>query len=87
MMRMLVTAKLERAGRVLSDGIELKQEYAVSLHHQCLAGTELVVVSGPHKDFTDADVYVVSVSPPSDNTDLPFFNAEGGWEYVTISVD
>jgi hypothetical protein len=88
-MKMLVTAKLERAGReLLSDGIVLKQDYTVSPHHQCIVGTNLVVESGPHKDFTDADVYVVSVHPPSDMTDhLPFFNSKGWWGYATISVE
>lgn len=85
---MLVTAKLERAGKVLSDGIVFKQEYNVSQHHQSLAGTKLTVVAGPHKDFANADVYTVLLSSPTTlSDDLPFFNSEGGWEYVTISID
>jgi hypothetical protein len=85
---MLVTAKLERAGRTLGDGVALGSEYSVSPQHQSLAGTKLVVVAGPHKDFPSCpDVYSVKLTAPTTlSSDLPYFNLEGGWEYVTISV-
>lgn len=85
---MLVTAKLERAGRTLSDGVTLGSEYRVQPEHQSLAGTQLVVVAGPHKDFSNCpDVYSVRLTAPTElSKDLPYFNSEGGWEYVTITV-
>ena len=88
---MLVTAKLERAGRTLSDGVELGNEYSVSPQHQSLAGTQLVVVAGPHKDFsnTSPDVYSVKLTAPTElSSKLPYFNSGGGgWAYVSISVE
>jgi hypothetical protein len=85
---MLITAQLKKNDKLMSSEIVFKKEYNISLHHQALAGSKLLVVSGPHKDFSNADVYtVLLLNPTHKSADLPFFNADGGWEYVTISID
>jgi hypothetical protein len=93
---MLVTAKLVRDGKTVSDGILFKDTghvYTVSKEHQDFLGPELVVVAGPHTDFSiigQLDVYTVELlSPPSGpiSANLPFFNSSGWWQHLTIRVD
>jgi hypothetical protein len=86
----LVTARLERSGRVVSDNIEFKRNgcnYKVADDHVGIVGPGLTVVAGPHADFPGADVYTVELlEPPPGASKLPFFNSHSGWEYVTIRV-
>ena len=87
---MLVTAQLKRSGKVVSDTILMKatgKTYTVSAAHQGMVGATLAIVAGPHKDYEGADVYTVELMSPPRGASLPFFNSEGGWEYVTIDIE
>jgi hypothetical protein len=87
---MLVTAKLLRGGRTVSDGIQFTGKiYRVSEEHHYWVGPELAVVAGPLKEFSKLgahDVYTVELcSPPSGPalTNLP-----SGWlQHITIHID
>lgn len=87
---MLITAQLKRRGKVVSDKIKTKHDgvtYEVSDEHKGFVGSTLAVVAGPHKDYDRADVYTVELMNPPRDAHLPFFNSEGGWEYITISIE
>jgi hypothetical protein len=87
---MLVTARLLRNGFLLGDGIRYKTSnctYTVSTEHRDMVGSTLAVVAGPHKDYNDAQVFTVELLDPPKDADLPFFNKDGGWEYVTINIE
>ena len=89
---MFVSACLKRNGIVLGENVQFKKNgtYTVSAEHCGIVGTTLAVIAGPHKDYSDINIFTVELLDPPENVkDLPFFNSEyiTGWEYCTIHVE
>lgn len=91
---MYVTARLQKDGKTLSEGVKFKSEgyiYKVSREHESIVGPELYVIAGPHGGpFDTKDVYTVELlAPPQGADSLPYFNSsmQCCWEYVNVIVD
>jgi hypothetical protein len=85
---MYITASLYIDSVKLHDP-KRKTTYTVDNGHRTAVGSSLMVVAGPHSDFTDDGVYTVQLlNAPLVTTHLPFFDStiEGVFVYAHINV-